>query len=70
MLTSTFAAQLASDLSQAALSLITDPRLRDLLQCQAYFALYAQQKAVGDPDPLLAADAPAWLKAALELLEK
>ena len=65
MLTQSFANELADRLLSLALSKIADPQLKDLLNAQAYFRLYAQR-----PNFLLEADAPAWLKLSLELLDQ
>ena len=64
-MTKTFAQEMADRLLNLALSQISDPQLRDLLNCQAFFQLYARQ-----PNLLLEIDAPAWLQLSLDLLEQ
>ncbi len=68
--TPSFATEMASRLQEAALERITDPVLRDLLQCESYFTFYNQQLQHGSIDALVEADAPAWLQVALSALDQ
>ena len=66
MFTPSFSQHMADQLREAALPLVHDQQLRDLLDCQAFFAWYA---GAGAQDPRAAGDAPIWLDQALKLLE-
>lgn len=66
MFTPSFSQRMANELHEAALPLVQDAHLRELLQCQAFFAWYA---GAGAQDPRASSDAPAWLDQSLKLLE-